>query len=139
MALAAPAPANITARYDGACQRVRQVEGRVTCYSVYDASDTLNLYRRSGRRQGRLYPRLGYDAGAHRCQRGDRVGDCERNLSPAGGLGFPRPAAADFGGGFSGEDAAARKGRVRPEGLAAVCEQADAPAPGSAAMVYRAM
>jgi hypothetical protein len=41
MALAAPAPANITARYDGACQRVRQVEGRVTCYSVYDASDTL--------------------------------------------------------------------------------------------------
>ena len=35
-------------------------------------------------------------------------------------------AAADFGGGFSGEDAALRQGRARLEVLAAPCEQAEA-------------
>ena len=88
-------------------------------YSVYGGSDTLISDRRSRRRQDRLYPRLGYDAGAHRWQRGDQVGEGHRNLPPAGGLGFPRRAAADFGGGFSGEDAALRRGRALLEVLAA--------------------
>ena len=120
-ALAAPSPASITALYDGASRRVKQVAN----YSVCGATDALISDRRSRRRQDRLYPRLGYDAGAHRCQRGDQVSESHRNLSPVGGLGFPRPAAG-FGGSFSGEDAPLRQGRALPEGLAADCEQAEA-------------
>ena len=40
---------------------------------------------------------------------------------------YPRPAALAFlGGGFSGEDAAVRQGRVLLEVLAPACEQAEA-------------
>jgi RHS repeat-associated protein len=39
--LAVPAPVSMTALYDGASRRVKQVVGGVTRYSVYDASGTL--------------------------------------------------------------------------------------------------
>jgi RHS repeat-associated protein len=40
-ALAVPVPVSMTALYDGASRRVKQVAGGVTRYSVYDASGTL--------------------------------------------------------------------------------------------------
>ncbi|HRL13889.1 MAG TPA: RHS repeat-associated core domain-containing protein [Aggregatilineales bacterium] len=40
-ALAVPAPVTMTALYDGASRRVKQVTGGVTRYSVYDASGAL--------------------------------------------------------------------------------------------------
>lgn len=120
-ALAAPAPASITGLRDGASRRVK----RAADYSVYGASGALISDRRSRRHQDRLYLRLGYDAGAHRWQRGEQFCEGHRNLSPAGGPGLPRRAAAGFGGGFSGEDAAVRQGRALFEGLSAPCDQAD--------------
>lgn len=121
-ALAAPAPASITGLRDGASRRVKQAAD----YSVYGASGALISDRRSRRHQDRLYLRLGYDAGAHRWRRGEQFGEGHRNLSPAGGPGFHRPAAAGFGGSFSGEDVALRQGRSLLEGLAAAREQAEA-------------
>jgi len=113
--LAASSPSSLTALHDGAFRREEQAAGGGTRCFVYDASDIFNSDRRRGRRQGGLYPRLGYDAGAHNCQGVGQACEGDRN--------YPRPEAFAFLGDPPPISAAVSPAKMRQSGRAGYCSR----------------